>query len=118
MNLRSLDNSFYFLAECPVLYVDMMFVIDGSASIGKKNFAKVRDWVVNISAKFDIDEGNVKVGVMQFSHWFEGRLVYFDRNNFSFRMADFISAYLYFQWENYRHHTRETGARHTDISPF
>nr|XP_039268943.1 vitrin-like [Styela clava] len=48
--------------------IDLMFVIDGSASIKDDNFALMLDWIKNVSKGFDISEP-VRIGVVQYSHW-------------------------------------------------
>ncbi|XP_039271270.2 integrin alpha-X-like [Styela clava] len=59
--------------NCPIFNVEVMFVLDGSGSIGYANFEMVKDWVIKITEKFDIDGGSVRVGVVQFSHWYKTR---------------------------------------------
>ena len=46
-----------------------MFVIDGSASVGKTNFQEVKNWIKQVAAEFDMESGMAQIGVVQYSHW-------------------------------------------------
>lgn len=51
---------------CPVTTVDVLFVLDGSGSVGT-DFVKVKSWVKNIASKLNFTK--VSVGVVQYSHY-------------------------------------------------
>ena len=62
-------------SECPVLLIDLIFVLDGSGSVtanDPRNFDLVKSWVKTVSAKFDL-RGFAHVGVIQYSHYYKGR---------------------------------------------
>nr|XP_039269779.1 integrin alpha-D-like isoform X1 [Styela clava] len=54
--------------SCPILHVEVLFVLDGSGSVGTE-FSKVKEWVKEISKKLQLEEGRVTVGVVQYSHY-------------------------------------------------
>ncbi|XP_077973242.1 integrin alpha-11-like [Styela clava] len=53
-------------AACGVETVDVMFVLDGSASV-VGHFQKIKDFATNITALLDIEKGTIHVGVIQYS---------------------------------------------------
>ncbi|XP_077968608.1 integrin alpha-X-like isoform X1 [Styela clava] len=57
------------MLECPRGNVELLFVLDGSGSVGEQNFQIVKNWVKTITKKLDIDKGAVKVGVVQYSSY-------------------------------------------------
>lgn len=61
--------------DCPVENIDLMFVLDGSQSIGQINFVKVKNWVLDVIKAFNIDYSGNRVGIVQYSHFYEGWLV-------------------------------------------
>jgi len=50
--------------DCPS---DIVFVVDGSGSIGSSNFAKVKSFISHLVGRLDIDSGNTRVGLVTFS---------------------------------------------------
>lgn len=46
---------------------DIVFVVDGSASIGLKNFQQIREFLTSVVNNFDIAPNRVRVGMVQFS---------------------------------------------------
>ena len=60
--------SLILLAECTVS-TDLIFVLDASGSIGRENFTRVRDFVLNYTNDLLSDDGisNIRVGVIKFS---------------------------------------------------
>ena len=58
---------------CPPLSRDIIFVIDGSGSVGRKNFRIIREWIVNLAKNFSINDGTNRIGVIQYSHYFPSR---------------------------------------------
>ncbi|KXJ07918.1 Matrilin-3 [Exaiptasia diaphana] len=51
--------------------IDLGFVIDGSASMGEKNFNYIKKFVKNVIKFFAIGEENTQIGVIPFSHYFK-----------------------------------------------
>lgn len=49
--------------------MDVMFVLDGSGSIGIDNFETVKTWVKNVTNSFEDAEGTARFGVIQYSHY-------------------------------------------------
>ncbi|XP_078580606.1 uncharacterized protein LOC144864418 isoform X3 [Branchiostoma floridae x Branchiostoma japonicum] len=47
--------------------VDLVFLLDGSASVGASNFELVKDFTQQTAAKFDISDGSTRVAVAQYS---------------------------------------------------
>ena len=48
---------------------DIVFLVDGSGSIGAANFAKLENFVKGIVGKLDVGANKVHVGLMQFSNY-------------------------------------------------
>ncbi|TSV02093.1 Collagen alpha-6(VI) chain [Bagarius yarrelli] len=46
---------------------DIVFLVDGSASIGLKNFQQIREFLSSVVMNFDIAPNKVRVGMVQFS---------------------------------------------------
>ncbi|XP_015288507.3 collagen alpha-3(VI) chain isoform X6 [Macaca fascicularis] len=46
---------------------DIIFLLDGSANVGKTNFPYVRDFVMNLVNSLDVGNDNIRVGLVQFS---------------------------------------------------
>ena len=57
---------------CWFYYLDLMFLVDGSGSIREGEFSLVIDFVKQIASSFDLTNHNI--GVLQYSHWYSGRL--------------------------------------------
>ena len=47
--------------------VDLIFVIDSSGSIGSRGYEQMKSFVSQIVNKFDIESGNVRVGLLMYS---------------------------------------------------
>ena len=58
---------------CPVYGRDIIFVIDGSGSVGLDNFQQVKEWVIELASNFDISDGTNQIGVVQYSHFFRNQ---------------------------------------------
>jgi len=52
-----------FFTGCFTTPIDLMFVVDGSKSVGDKNFEKIKEWLKKVTQSFDIEE-KVHVGVV------------------------------------------------------
>ncbi len=58
---------------------DVVFLIDGSGSVGTKNFATVKRWVREVSARFirHKKQQRIRLAVVQYSHFDSRRSVDF-----------------------------------------
>ncbi|XP_038656571.1 collagen alpha-1(XXI) chain isoform X1 [Scyliorhinus canicula] len=54
-------------SSCRTAPNDLVFILDGSFSVGPKDFEIVKNWIVNISSSFEIGTTFTKVGVIQYS---------------------------------------------------
>merc|ERR1711981_208749 len=52
---------------CKEKAVDLVFVLDGSSSVGPKNFTVVQNFINGIVDKFSVSPGGVKIGLLQYS---------------------------------------------------
>ncbi|KAI1241169.1 hypothetical protein IHE44_0009634 [Lamprotornis superbus] len=48
---------------------DLVFILDGSYSVGPENFEIIKSWLVNITRNFDIGPKFIQVGVVQYSDY-------------------------------------------------
>ena len=62
--------------------LDLVFVMDGSASIGSPNFEKAKQFVIKMVEKLDIGDEKTRVGVIQYS----------DSPNIEIRLNQFSSS--------------------------
>ena len=62
----------FLCVECNKI-LDLMFVLDGSGSVGHDNFEIVKNWTKNVASFFDISNDFARLGVVQYSHFFTGR---------------------------------------------
>lgn len=53
--------------ECQEKAVDLIFVLDGSSSVGDKNFTVAKSFINGIVDKFRVSPSGVKVALMQYS---------------------------------------------------
>ena len=61
---------------CPTAFIsdlDLIFLLDGSSSLGAADFETVKEWVVEVSTQFNIEDGSTQIGVIQYSGFFPGR---------------------------------------------
>ncbi|KAL4837858.1 hypothetical protein H8958_013776 [Nasalis larvatus] len=56
-------------AGCRTAPTDLVFILDGSYSVGPENFEIVKKWLVNITKNFDIGPKFIQVGVVQYSDY-------------------------------------------------
>nr|XP_033794994.1 collagen alpha-1(XXI) chain-like [Geotrypetes seraphini] len=54
-------------SSCRTAPSDLVFILDGSWSVGPENFEIVKKWIVNISSNFDIGPKFTQVGIIQYS---------------------------------------------------
>uniref|UniRef100_A0A8D0GKZ4 Collagen alpha-1(XXI) chain n=1 Tax=Sphenodon punctatus TaxID=8508 RepID=A0A8D0GKZ4_SPHPU len=56
-------------SSCRTAPTDLVFILDGSYSVGPENFEIVKRWLVNITTNFDIGPKYIQVGVVQYSDY-------------------------------------------------
>ncbi|XP_056421730.1 collagen alpha-1(XXI) chain [Hyla sarda] len=56
-------------SSCRTAPNDLVFILDGSWSVGPENFEILKKWVVNITSNFDIGPKFTEVGVVQYSDY-------------------------------------------------
>ncbi|XP_044145605.1 collagen alpha-1(XXI) chain [Bufo gargarizans] len=56
-------------SSCRTAPNDLVFILDGSWSVGPENFEILKKWVVNITSNFDIGPKFTQVGVVQYSDY-------------------------------------------------
>ncbi|KAH0621998.1 hypothetical protein JD844_023868 [Phrynosoma platyrhinos] len=56
-------------SSCRTAPTDLVFILDGSYSVGPENFEIVKRWLVNITSNFDIGPKFIQVGVVQYSDY-------------------------------------------------
>ncbi|XP_014421932.2 LOW QUALITY PROTEIN: collagen alpha-5(VI) chain [Camelus ferus] len=54
---------------CEDMKADIMFLVDGSRSIGPENFVKMKTFMKNLLAKIQVGPDKVRIGVIQFSDY-------------------------------------------------
>ena len=54
-------------SECPQAPLDVIFLLDGSASVGFDNFEKVKVWTGNLAEKLMQQNKETHIGVIQYS---------------------------------------------------
>lgn len=57
------------VAGCLGQAVDLVFVLDGSGSVGKDNFVHLQEFVRRTSVQFDINRDLTQVGLVVYSRW-------------------------------------------------
>lgn len=67
---------------------DLVFLVDGSWSVGRNNFGYILDFMVALVSAFDIGEDKTRVGVVQYS---SDTRTEFNLNQY-FRRSDLIEA--------------------------
>ena len=57
-----------YISECSVsAWTDLVFLVDGSWSVGRNNFKYILDFIAALVSAFDIGEEKTRVGVVQYS---------------------------------------------------
>ncbi|CAM4596277.1 unnamed protein product, partial [Lepidochelys kempii] len=46
---------------------DIVFLVDGSWSIGKENFRRMQDFLYIMVSSFDVGEDKIRIGLIQYS---------------------------------------------------
>ncbi|XP_068160699.1 collagen alpha-1(XXI) chain [Antennarius striatus] len=54
-------------AGCSTAVNDLVYIVDGSWSVGSSDFDKAKQWLINITSQFDISAHYTQVGVVQYS---------------------------------------------------
>ncbi len=80
---------------------DLMFVVDGSGSIGAGNFERMKDFLKLIVDSVDVARGKTRVGLVQFSNRPVTEFSLNQHNNIDSLMSNF-SCLLFF---NSTHHS-------------
>ena len=57
------------LSGCSKKTIDIMFVLDGSNSVGLSNFDKVKIWTNKVARHFHEYDRKTQIGVVQYSHY-------------------------------------------------
>ena len=52
---------------------DLVFLLDGSASVGEYGFRKMKKWVKDFIKELDVESFKTQVGVVQYSHLIKER---------------------------------------------
>ena len=53
--------------ECPDAFVDLVFVLDGSGSIGAKRFGYMKTWMKQVVDNFKIGENFARIGLVHYN---------------------------------------------------
>ena len=53
--------------ECPDAFVDLVFVLDGSGSIGAKRFGYMKTWMKQVVDNFQIGENYARIGLVHYN---------------------------------------------------
>lgn len=62
-----LDKGFAGLAGCSTTSNDLVYIIDGSSSLGIADFNTAKRWLINITSGFDVSSRHTQVAVVQYS---------------------------------------------------
>ncbi|XP_066434935.1 collagen alpha-1(XXI) chain-like [Eleutherodactylus coqui] len=54
-------------AGCRTVMNDLVFIVDGSWSVGYEDFDTAKNWLINITSSFVVGPANTQVGVVQYS---------------------------------------------------
>ncbi|KAM6948286.1 collagen alpha-1(XXI) chain [Aplochiton taeniatus] len=54
-------------AGCSTVSNDLVYVMDGSSSVGTPDFQLAKRWLINITSAFDVSSQHTQVGVVQYS---------------------------------------------------
>jgi len=53
--------------HCPDAEINIVFVIDGSGSIGPKRFELMKNWVIEVANDFNIGDQQTRIGVVHYN---------------------------------------------------
>ena len=68
-NVRTKINVSFTEKMCSNPEIDMVYVIDGSSSIGGDNFKRIQDFIQQLNKKFVIGTNDVRVGIQEYSSY-------------------------------------------------
>lgn len=71
--LKSVHASMTISTECPLYHMDLMFLLDGSASIRGQEFQQLLKFVKDVASSFHL--ADTRIGVMQYSHYYSNRYI-------------------------------------------
>ena len=66
-NVRTKINVSFTEKICSNPEIDMVYVIDGSGSIGDDNFKRIKDFIQQLNKRFVIGTNDVRVGIQEYS---------------------------------------------------
>ena len=69
-NVRTKINVSFTEKKCSNPEIDMVYVIDGSGSIGHDNFKRIKDFIQQLNKRFEIDTNDVRVGIQEYSSYY------------------------------------------------
>ena len=67
-NVRTKINVSFTEKKCSNSEIDMVYVIDGSTSIGDDNFKRIKDFIQQLNKRFAIGTNDVRVGIQEYSY--------------------------------------------------
>uniref|UniRef100_A0A674MLG4 Si:dkey-225n22.4 n=1 Tax=Takifugu rubripes TaxID=31033 RepID=A0A674MLG4_TAKRU len=65
--LEAADEDDVKAGSCSTVVNDLVYVVDGSWSVGVSDFDSAKQWLINITSQFDISSAYTQVGVVQYS---------------------------------------------------
>ncbi|XP_034292587.1 collagen alpha-1(XXI) chain [Pantherophis guttatus] len=79
-------------ASCRTAPADLVFILDGSYSVGPENFEIIKRWLFNITNNFNIGPKFIQVGVVQYSDYpvLEIPLGFYDSNENLIREMSYV----------------------------
>ena len=66
-NVRTKINVSFTEKICSNPEIDMVYVIDGSSSLGDDNFKHIKDFIQQLNKRFVIGTNGVRVGIQEYS---------------------------------------------------
>ncbi|KAF5921860.1 hypothetical protein HPG69_013034 [Diceros bicornis minor] len=57
--------------DCEIGQIDLVFLMDGSNSIGPEDFKKMKEFLASVVQDFDVSVNRVRIGAAQFSHSYQ-----------------------------------------------
>ena len=61
----------YNVSVCPsYTTLDLVFVLDGSGSVGADNFQLIKNWIIEVAQSFNFKDDVTRIGVIQYSHFY------------------------------------------------
>lgn len=85
---KKIFTIFFILLECPDRRMQVLFLLDSSASLGLRNFRYALEFIADVSADFQRKSEHVRVALMTYA---TNSTVQFDFTQFQVRFAFWIS---------------------------